>query len=498
MTDAVENLHQEFLKVQEACEEKGSRFSAKVRDERKALKAYHASRESELIRLLRDRENTLAEREQHLQIPIGDYADEIQQVREIFMNHNEARDVALQTAVDQFQERLDIALGEEEEWSFQGTQETQAAISSLNKQMRTVKTAIIGSNELHGSQEHLREELQKEKRNVIRLTEEFRKSEQLVSADGLKERWTRDIQSIDELRTQLSAAYHRLPRVEGIASKLENIGRLNGVIRSTERYLSDEKKWVQGELEARSHSEKICTSVEGPTHCLQHPYAQDSDQSNSASGSQSTTQSTLGRAKELENRTTESSSQDKFPRKVTVLNPAMDFKSPSTPPSIEQEQQRRRGGTKPRPILRSTTGFEKQTHGSGEEAPSAPLNHSQYNRPLMAAWNSTSSGRMGSDVVGKIRSGLLSTSQSEKSWAFPTVAEFERSSQICSQDSQVGEKRKPLVAVDNIHKIAKRFKVGSQETSPGDLKASVKTKEASTRATDMRLALRKYSRKTGE
>ncbi|KAL6865776.1 hypothetical protein ACO1O0_001874 [Amphichorda felina] len=498
-------LHRELMVFRGIYEDQGRHLLACIRNELDTLKAEHDSREAEIRQQLSDRDNFLTDREQQLQVLIEDYADFLRKFQEKFVSSDKAGDEVLKTAVSQFQERLDTALTKEREWSAQQLQKTQAIILSLQGQMEGMTTAMsgIGGPRDSPSVEQLRRELQNEKSNVLRLTEEVHKSAQAVTAtEGLRERWMRDIQGIDSLRAKLSAAHHRIPRVEGIAAKLESIARLNGLIHSTTNYLSTEKRWIQEELTARPHAKSVDVAEENRGHHIQPSGTQEHEQQTSMNGSQYTAESNLEVSKHLETWDEPNASQDNFsPRKVTVLNPAMDFRSPSPPPSIEQEQMRRREGTKPRSILRSIPGFEKQTGLSGGEALSLPLNHSQYNRPVMATWNSTSSGNVFREVVEQIRSGLLSANNSEQSWGFPTVAKFERSSQQPTQYAQLNDKRKAPVPVDNIHNIAKRFKSDSQETSPGDLKASVKSTETSAKSTRVPLhrpALRTYSRKVGE
>ena len=504
LAETLEKLHTELLGVKGIYEDQERRFVACIRDELDALKAEHGSREAEIKQQLSDRDNFLIDREQQLQFLIENYANFLRKLQEKFANNDKAGEEVLKAAVNQFQERLDTALSKERQLSAQSLHQTQITILSLKDHVESMKTVMLGSEELPGSPdvEQLRRELQIEKSNVLRLTEEVRKSAQVAAAaEGLQERWIRDIQGIDSLRAKLSAAHHRIPRVEGIAAKLESIARLNGLIHSTANYLSTEKRWIREELSTRSQWKSL-DNTEDMSHRLQRSKAQDSEQQDSANGSQSTTKSDLEIPTDLENRAKQNSVNNNFsPRKVTVLNPAMDFRSPSPPPSIKQEQMRRREGTKPRSILRCTPGFEKQTGVSGGEALSLPLNHSQYNRPVMATWSSTSSGSVHTEVVEQIRSGLLSTNHFEQPWTFPTVAEFERSSQRHKQGSQLNDKRKAPSPVEDIHNIAKRFKTGSQETSPGDLKASVKSTETSARSAGMpfhRPVLRTYSRKIGE
>ena len=504
-TEKLGQVHADLVQTKELCQDKQGHLASCVA-ELAALKEDRRSLEGLLTQQFKDRDDALLERERRLQDFFEGFAENVRQIQENSTNNNRLAEVALQAAIGQFRELLDAALRKEREWSARKLEQTQTAILSPLDRIKITETTIAGGPEHHASDiNQLKRELQKEKASVLRLTEEVQKFKQMASEfSSLQDRWMRDIQQIDSLRAKLSAAHHRIPRVEGIAAKLENIGRLNGLIRSTASYLSTERRWVQDELASRSEDKHRLVGEEVLSHCLQHSQIKDTDETDFTSQSRSTTRGMSEVPVVPDGCAVPESAIDSLefsPRKVTVLNPAMDFKSPSPPPSIEQEQMRRREGKKPRSILRFMTDFDQQEDSPTVEALRLPLSHSQYNRPVMATPNPTSSGGPNTKVVEQIRSSFVSTSHSEPSSAFPTVAEFEQSGQLRSQGPQAGDKRRPPFAVDSIHSIAKRFKSASQATSPGDLRASVKSADIPARPARMpshRPVRRTYSRKVDE
>lgn len=443
--EALNRLHAEIIGTQGLCQSLSSQFSEWRQNETEALRTSRDSRQEELARKLEQRNNTLEDREVDLRGLMNAFSSKMSQVwGKLTGNRDNAND-ALQETIDQLQERFDASLMRERTWSAQNLGQTEAAVHELKEHVKSLIQAEHGAIEAPGLRdaEKLRLMLRQEKGTVARLTKNIQKLEKEAALmTGLRERWTRDLRLIDSLRSQLSAIQQRMPRVEGMAAKLDNIGRLNAFIHSTASYPSDEKKWIQGELKSRNTDEDAASQA-----------------AESSQGEGEASQSAMTET-DADNDPTVSR-YEFASRRVMVCSPAPELDPPSPPLSIEQEQIRRREGAKPRPILRVTTAPTENARAREVEELGISFSYSQYNRPVMAG------------------------------------------SSKAAEEPASNAKRTPAVSMDDIHRIGKRFKSDSQESSPGDLTRPGKTSgtaqgRASAGTKGSRRVIRTYSRKPVE
>lgn len=470
--ESLDAVHLNLSELHGLCENLGSQFGSWVRVEAESRRHVSASREAELTWQLEQRQDTLADRETELRGLMDDLIARVDKVREDIARNQEGTKESLQQAMHQIKERFDTTLCREREWSTQKLEQTEAIIVALQNHTKNTIEAFEDGNEASGLKDtkDMGYMLQEAKRKVSGMTERIRILEEEAShTRELRERWNRDIHLIDSLRGQLSAIHQRMPRVESIAAKLEGIGRLNGLIHSTACYLQNEKRWIGEELLTSSGSGGVGNDTSANDATV---ISQDSNPEAEPEGALEANNDADRARPTLDNLdsgvSANTSSTDFASRKVMVYSPVLEFNSPSPPPSIEQEQVRRREGVRPRSILRFETKLAKQP-----EAPQGdlPLSQNLYNRPVTS--ESSTQGKGIGSIVDRIRSAFVPENSGTKTWKFPTLAEFGRSGQSEGTDCPgAGHKRTAPVSVDNIHKIGKRFKADTQDAHLGDLRGS--------------------------
>ncbi|KAL6875041.1 hypothetical protein J3F83DRAFT_771320 [Trichoderma novae-zelandiae] len=228
--------------------------------------------------------------------------------------------------------------------------------------------------------------------------------------EELRNQWLKDVENVGTVRLQLKAIEERIPQVESYDKKLDRIVEISRSIQSSASYLATEREWVQAELEGIMPKP---VPSEPATTC-------------------ETTQRPLARSIEA-NELTEGSSvkEDVISRKVTVHSPDPGEGSPIPPPTVIQEQRRRREIIQLRSILK-THALPGAVEASDLEGPSAwpQANHGKPSQSLNGSLNKSTSASA-KDMVAEIRSRLL-----RHDWSFPTVADFERDIQLASKKRQ--------------------------------------------------------------
>lgn len=340
MNDMVTQSHQACIEMRDRLDHFGASMCA-------ALREGNSAREAELTRQLDERDAAIDEQDRRLQILSEDYAVKAQSLSDTVLNNSKATEQHVKNALASIQHHSDF---EKEKEAFeQKLHNGDEANKKLLNQLHETKALLTESYAFQANADETAEQLSQERLMVSALHEKIQQLEQeaIVSRE-LQEKQQRNTVLIDSLRTKVAAACQRLPRVESMAAKLDSISRLNGLIHSTAKYLSKEKVWIQNELAERNIHETIPMDLdENPEETahgtkLQHSSIQSQPTPityNLPSRRQGAATVAAFKAENYED------------RKVHVRSPG-DFGSPSPPPTVQQEQMRRREAHKPRSIMR--------------------------------------------------------------------------------------------------------------------------------------------------
>lgn len=259
--------------------------------------------------------------------------------------------------------------------------------------------------------------LEIEREAVVQLTRKLEELEQKAQENEvLRDRWLKEIESVEAARAQLKTLQEQTSPIEVYEKKIDRLVEISRFIQSSTSYLTTESEWVQQEL---------VTRAPGPT------VEADNNSSVPPTGSSGVTE-TQPPAKE-----------DGTFRKVTVYSPDPGERSPSPPPTVIQEQKRRREITQLRSILKGQV--QSATIESGSiEGPSKTLQVNQSNLPALPNGSISKAGSSSKQMVAEICSRLV-----RHDWSFPTVADFERDIQLASKKRERSQNNPMSSQLDN-------------------------------------------------
>lgn len=186
----------------------------------------------------------------------------------------------------------------------------------------------------------LRQNLESEKSQVSELQHQISSQEaSLESTNLLHARWRKDIEAVEAIRIQLGTLGECISHVQRGEDGLRRAVEMNDLLQSTSTYIAEKQSWVREQLRSTTQRQ---ASVQ--THSV------------GASGSADRVASGLSsfqdKGKPALNHDTKTPQRDLDNRHVTVKSPGGSVASP-VPPSVWQEQARRREGWHPQSILRS-------------------------------------------------------------------------------------------------------------------------------------------------
>ncbi|KAH7319769.1 hypothetical protein B0I35DRAFT_478089 [Stachybotrys elegans] len=343
-----------------------------------------------LTQQLEERQRRIGELEQQLVLAKNDCSDRIQSLASLVETNDRGLQDRLEELATDLHLKLDQSFQLEKEHSSQKLIDSETRRVTIENQLAEARQKL---KKLEADQNAVE---QQDRSTTAQLLEKIQHLENQARATGeLRERWSHDNEVIGSLRSQLSSMLQAMPRLEDVQGKLNDIQNMNQCIHSTANYLRTEREWVQQQLQNRQQPSP-------------HP-------ARATPEGQSLQFNTNG--EELKGASTQ---EKDIRRKVVVNSPSIE-KSPS-PPSVQQEQHRRRMGTQPRSILKFTTTSAPEQSGASVFLRKSH-NHSQYNRPMVGSRGGPS--EEGSKKVEEIISVLVPRPQSESELALPTVAEFE-------------------------------------------------------------------------
>lgn len=313
--------------VHEACLNMGLRLDTLSTDMQTNLEARESEREVELKRQLGAKDDIIEERDRGLQLLTEQHDDKVRSFTEFVRNHIEEALGNLKRHQQEERERTSSNFEQKIRESIEANKELQTQLNEAK--------AMLSSNPFPADEE-IADQLREEQRTSSALREQIQQLEtQSTFSRELESKWQANIDTIDSLRTKVTSASHHLQRVEGMAAKTDYISRTNAFINSTAQFLAHQRVWVDQELEEIAGTKTCIADTE--SHQPGSPAADLEGNRNDFTN--------LGHW----------SREGPSDRKVHVRSPE-DFGSPSPPPSVAQEQKRRRRGDRPRTIMRYPIG----------------------------------------------------------------------------------------------------------------------------------------------
>ena len=383
LSSLVNRLESGLRQAQVAWQHMEKRMMVQTETHEDTTNACHRTCHVDLMRQLVERNETINELQRQLQLTTEDYAGKIEDIRtSIAKDGNSARNF-LEDVVLELQGKLEEILNLAQEHTRRLSDQSKTGQATLEKQLKEAQENLVQvAADASLNKEILQTELIHERNNVAELTGKAMAFEEDAKAnDILRQRWNQDIRAADSMRKQLQALRGRLPQMESLGEKLDKIACMNGVIHSTATYLADERDWVHEQLKSTLRSMNGSTDrgdkciPEAPASNPNVDSTDDTSQKVKLDGPQSQRPVSVSMIDVT-------SLRDSLRRRVTVHSPNDINDRPFPPPSVEQEQVRRREATRPRSILKFSMPFVPGLKEPDEQLLGAPANHSQYNRPV--------------------------------------------------------------------------------------------------------------------
>ncbi|KAH0492688.1 hypothetical protein TgHK011_007630 [Trichoderma gracile] len=403
----LEKLDHNLKQTESSCEEMGQQLNV--------LAGSEQSNQRETSNLLQDIMQRLSTREtkldnldrQILQAYEG-FKEKIETMVAGAISDGGETTTFLRSAAAELCAALEKGFGQERERTLQLLQGNEHIVKVLtfhiDEQKKLASQPDHNNCELQATLTSEREAAAQLRRQIQGLEKKAQETEEL------RNQWLKDIETVDTVRSQLKAIEERMPQVDNYDKKLDRIVEISRSIQSSASYLATEREWVQAELENRMPNP---TAPEPGTSCdaTEIPLARSIE------------------APEVAERRV--FKEDIISRKVTVHSPDPGEGSPLPPPTVMQEQKRRREITQLRSILK--THALPGAHEAGDlEGPCArPQAIFGKSGQSLNGSVTKSTSASAKDMVAEIRSRLL-----RHDWSFPTVADFERDIQLASKKRQ--------------------------------------------------------------
>ncbi|TFB06629.1 hypothetical protein CCMA1212_000661 [Trichoderma ghanense] len=403
----LQKLGHSLKKTESSCEEMGQKFDVLAGSEQSAQRET-SNLLQDFMQRLSAREIKLDNLERQILQAYEGFTDKIETIVAGAISDEGETTSFVRSAAAELCATLEKGFGQERERTSQLLQGNENIVkvltSHIDEQKKLASQADHDTCELQATLTSEREAAAQLRRQIQGLEQKAQETEEL------RNQWLKDIEVVDTVRSQLKAIKERIPQVETYDKKLDRIVEISRSIQSSASYLATEREWVQAELEG----------------IMPKPVVSEPATSGEA------TQTPLARSIEAHEVTERALvKEDVISRKVTVHSPDPGEGSPLPPPTVMQEQKRRREITQLRSILK-THALPDAVEAGDLEGPSArsQANYGKPNQSLNGSLNKSTS-TSAKDMVSEIRSRLL-----RHDWSFPTVADFERDIQLASKKRQ--------------------------------------------------------------
>ncbi|GFP54627.1 hypothetical protein TASIC1_0004025100 [Trichoderma asperellum] len=393
----IRELGSGLKKAETVCEHIGQKFDALVDSEQSNQRIADVLAQDLTQRFL-DREMRLDDMECRLQQMHQGFAKKIDtMISGVQCSEKEATKL-VRSAATELRGVLEQGFGQENERISRLLVESENIAKALAAHVDEHKQPIPQTNR---KVYELQTPLEIEHESVTQLTRKLQELEQKAQENEvLRGRWLKEIQSIEAVRAQLKTVQEQTSPVEVCEKKIDRLVEISRFIQSSTSYLATESEWVQQELVARAPE---------PTVEIDNNPSAPSTRSNG----------------EAENQ--QPPKEDGAFRKVTVHSPDPGEGSPSPPPTVIQEQKRRREITQLRSILKGQ--FQSGIiESSSIESHSNTNQANQSKPPGLSNGSLNKTGSSSKQMVAEICSRMV-----RHDWSFPTVADFERDIQLASK-----------------------------------------------------------------
>ncbi|KAH7175894.1 hypothetical protein EDB81DRAFT_634098 [Dactylonectria macrodidyma] len=386
---------------------------------------FESSLQNKITQQLSGREGTASAQEQQLQLMSGDFSNKNDAMKKLVLQRDSERRKHLQDTIDSIQITIDKGFKETNARADKERAQSQFFQTVLETHLKEVEEKLNRSSLDDSDSTVLRQALNEEQKTTTNLRQQLTQLEQEANTTkSLHDKWREDIEAINAMRGQLKDITGRLPQVEDLEAKLQQVIQGNQAINATASYLATEQLWVSQQLGNQSESVVWDDDIDEKSQGPRNGNWRDGGITPSSSHQSTTTSSQRIMVDLCDPARGLSSRKECLGRKVIVNSPRDDSNSPFAPPSIEQEQLRRREAATPRSILRTPVS-SAQDSTQDSQLPKIPFHQDKYNRVVMAKPSSTADSAK-REMIDQIRTGLVQPRELQGLNGFPTVADFKR------------------------------------------------------------------------
>jgi hypothetical protein len=455
------------LETQKTCNETKNVLAELANGHSAWQEGFQSRYSTQVIEQLEDRESKIGKLEETLRQVSQDWSKKLDTMRSAMHESDEQAKGYLHTAIQEIRIQLEKKLQEEKTASEQDISRSEAIQVTLKTHLEQVKLQLEGLSSGDPESQLLRDTLAEERKNTCALQEQLAKFESDSEANGeLCQRQHQDPRAIETLKSQLQDMSEQVPRVETLNTTFNKMVDLNQMMQSTALYLSKERHWVNEQLSTTSQDVDIHNPQTNTSGTESVYFGENRSEEPVAWVRTQSTDTKLPTSLSDLSTLDVHSQGERYRRKVIVASPALGASSTAQPPSITQEQLRRREASIPRSILRPAASSIQDP-----EPIRAPMNHSQYNRPVSAK-RSSMVGFTNPAMVEQIRSGLIQSKTKRPDWEFPTMEDFAKEIHPSGRDDVKPSKKHNITVVGEVEDTAPAMKrVKSEE--PQDDSADV-------------------------
>ncbi|QPC69680.1 hypothetical protein HYE68_000432 [Fusarium pseudograminearum] len=412
---------------------------------------------NEIIQQLENRESKIVNLEETLHRVSHEWSQKLEGLRSSMLENGQQAEKDLQGAIREIRETLDKRFQEQSAASQDDISKSETIRSTIEAHLEQVRRQLESVSSGNPESQLLREALLEERKKTSDLQGHLAKLQSDAGTSSeLCRREHADLKAMETLKGQLDGMSERVPRVENLNTTFNKMIDLNQILQSTASYLSQEHSWVRNELAAKLQTvtpqESQESKIGSESGYFPGQHFEDTRPDPQAQGSGAKRTRSLSDVLTLDVHT----QGERYRRRVVVASPAIEASLPAPPPSIAQEQQRRREPSVQRPILRPAAISAKEA-----DPIRTVLNHDQYNRPVMARASSAASGT-NPTMFEQVRTGLMP--RTEK-WELPTIEDFTKESVLGGTDGANPNKKRVAHADEgnDIAPVMKKIKSESQD-----------------------------------
>ncbi|EFY90473.1 hypothetical protein MAC_03467 [Metarhizium acridum CQMa 102] len=420
----LDTVHGDVTLNRELCQHIGEEMTTWFTKERDVINAERDSLKKDVVRLLNEGNDRTEDLEKIVIASGHTCLSKLDSLNTAVATRDDETKAALQQIRDRVQSLLDKNLHLETSNAGYDPKDTQRILASLEGLVVSI-SEHLGQSGARVANQGKPSQHDEQDDAAVTLQDKISQLEKEVSkTTDLQKRWHSDIQIVDSIRSKLKILQQLPSQIDGCSEQLAKFSRVSSMLDSASTDLAKQETWVKQQLGI--NLPQINSNVVTPPRAadqlkpsqLMDPNDRYNQPENSNNDREMSTESD-------EIRTTQNSNSEFGQKRVQVQSPT-EAQSPSSPPSIEQEQKRRRIPMAVRPILKANSLSLSQEsivvqHQSNEtETELGPILESRKTTTTISSASAASQ-----KIIADISSGFITDKSEETFFNLPRVTDFQ-------------------------------------------------------------------------